>query len=487
MAVVTVVVGLALAAGAAPAKAVTIKEFSPPGLHPYLYNIATGADGNLWFVATSEARIDRMTPEGVLTEFPLPHGSSPAGITAGPDGDLWFTEEIGTGRIGRITPGGVVTEFSAGISDEAGGITVGPEGNLWFAERDGKIGRITPKGVVTEFSGSAKCGFNGNGIALGPDNNLWFTDYCGAVVARITPAGVVTEFSSGITAGSEPYSVAAGPDGNLWFTEMSGRIGRITPQGVVTEFSTGISPGSGPWEISAAPDGNLWFTERTGNRVGRITPKGVVTEFSEGITPEGRPAGITTGPDGNIWFTEEAGRIGRVALEPTVTKLSPAKGPVTGGTAVTITGTNLSGATAVKFGSSDATSVAVKSATKITAISPAESAGTVDVTVTTPGGTSGISTKDRFKFVPSVTAISPNTGSKAGGTSVTVTGSGFALGSTATVFKFDSTKATSVECTSSTTCTVIAPAHAVGTVDVKATVNKASSAKNAPADQFTYS
>jgi IPT/TIG domain len=111
----------------------------------------------------------------------------------------------------------------------------------------------------------------------------------------------------------------------------------------------------------------------------------------------------------------------------------------------------------------------------------------VDVRVTTPGGTSAISTADRFKFVPTVTGLSPKTGSKAGGTSVTVTGTGFALGTTATIFKFGTALAKSVNCTSTTTCTVVAPAHAVGTVDVKATVNKVSSVTNRPGDQFTYS
>ena len=88
--------------------------------------------------------------------------------------------------------------------------------------------------------------------------------------------------------------------------------------------------------------------------------------------------------------------------------------------------------------------------------------------------------------LPMVTGVSPNTASKAGGTVVTVTGEGFALGTTATVFKFGSTTSTSVNCTSTTQCTVIGAAHARGKVDVKATVNKISSEKNRPADQFTY-
>src|SRR5208337_5028734 len=73
---------------------------------------------------------------------------------------------------------------------------------------------------------------------------------------------------------------------------------------------------------------------------------------------------------------------------PTVTGVTPAAGPVAGGTTVTVTGTGFTGATSVKFGTTAATSYTVVSATSITAVSPAGSAGTVDVTVTTPGGTS---------------------------------------------------------------------------------------------------
>jgi IPT/TIG domain len=87
---------------------------------------------------------------------------------------------------------------------------------------------------------------------------------------------------------------------------------------------------------------------------------------------------------------------------------------------------------------------------------------------------------------PRVTAIFPTTGSIAGGTHVEVTGWGFALGS-ATTFKFGKELGTSVNCRSTTECTVIAPAHAAGKVDVKATVNKVTSPKNRPADQFSYS
>jgi hypothetical protein len=138
----------------------------------------------------------------------------------------------------------VITEFSAGISAGATpvGITAGPDGNVWFTEYSGnRIGRITPAGIVTEFS-TGIAGATPGRVAAGPDGNLWFTGFNG--IGRITPLGVVTEFSAGITLNAGPGGITAGPDGNLWFTEQMGnRIGRITTGGVVTEFS-GITAGA---------------------------------------------------------------------------------------------------------------------------------------------------------------------------------------------------------------------------------------------------
>jgi uncharacterized repeat protein (TIGR01451 family) len=87
--------------------------------------------------------IGRISPGGVVTHFSggtALTGTSPGGITAGPDGNLWAT---GPGnRINRITLAGVITEFTAGITFEPRQITAGPDGNIWFTTY-GSIGRIT--------------------------------------------------------------------------------------------------------------------------------------------------------------------------------------------------------------------------------------------------------------------------------------------------------------------------------------------------------
>ena len=89
--------------------------------------------------------------------------------------------------------------------------------------------------------------------------------------------------------------------------------------------------------------------------------------------------------------------ISSYVVAPTVTRLSPTVGPLAGGTLVTITGTGFTGATAVDFGTTPATNLTVVSDTPITADSPAGT-GTVNVTVTTPGGTSATSSADQFTY-----------------------------------------------------------------------------------------
>jgi alpha-tubulin suppressor-like RCC1 family protein len=173
---------------------------------------------------------------------------------------------------------------------------------------------------------------------------------------------------------------------------------------------------------------------------------------------------------------------------PTVTKVKANKGPASGGTTVTITGTALGGTTAVSFGANAASQFTLASATSITAVSPAGTSGAVDVSVTTASGTSPSSSHDLFKYeAPTVTAMSPNNGATAGGTSVTISGNGFAIGAGTTVFELGKVPAASVECVSTSSCTFVTPAaKKAGALDVVAVIGKLKSKKNPPADQFTY-
>jgi hypothetical protein len=105
---------------------------------------------------------------------------------------------------------------------------------------------------------------------------------------------------------------------------------------------------------------------------------------------------------------------------PTVTNVNPNGGPPSGGTTVIITGTEFSGATAVRFGSNAAASFTVNGPNQITAISPPGS-GTVDVTVTTAGGTSATGPGDRFTYAGTATALSSSQNPSSFGQAVTFT------------------------------------------------------------------
>src|SRR3989338_9236223 len=92
---------------------ITIAEFSIPTTESSPVGITVGPDGNYWFTEQGHNanKIGRITPDGKITEFPIPtNDSGPFSITSGPDGNLWFTEAYAN-RIGRITTSGEITEF----------------------------------------------------------------------------------------------------------------------------------------------------------------------------------------------------------------------------------------------------------------------------------------------------------------------------------------------------------------------------------------
>jgi streptogramin lyase len=313
--VLALVVGIALSPAISQAATPTITEFGVTTSGAFPFDIAAGPDGNLWFTERDASKVARITPAGVITEFPISFLSGPLGIA--PDGMIFFTEP-GVDQIGRIDPfTTAITEF-AGITlgSNPVGITAGADGNLWFTESGGvgKIGRMTPTGVITEFNIPTLFS-NPQGITNGPDGNLWFAETDAFQIGRFNPITLIfTEFGLGSITGG-PNGITTGPDGNLWFTEpATNLIGRMTPSGSLTGEFGGITPGSFPLGITGGADGNLWFTEEFGNQIGRITLAGAVSEFP--LPTFGTFSnGITAGADCNVWFTEpDANQIGRVNL-----------------------------------------------------------------------------------------------------------------------------------------------------------------------------
>jgi len=175
---------------------------------------------------------------------------------------------------------------------------------------------------------------------------------------------------------------------------------------------------------------------------------------------------MVTTPDGQSASASDA--FTYAPAPPTMSSVSPTSGPVTGGTAVTIIGTNFVSGATVSFGGTSASGVSFVSSTQLKATTPTHAAGTVTVAVTNPDGTQ-TALANAFTYGASsvaVSRVSPISGPAAGGTQVTISGSNFQSGLSVT---FGGLAATAVMISNSTTVLATTPAHSAGSVSVTVT------------------
>jgi len=178
---------------------------------------------------------------------------------------------------------------------------------------------------------------------------------------------------------------------------------------------------------------------------------------------------------------------------PAVTAVGPNSGPASGGGTVYISGSGFTGATGVAFGTTSPSAFTVIDDNLIEDYGPngpgnSAMSSTVDVQVTTPGGTSAITTADHYMFTavpaPTVTFVSPNIGPMGGGTIVYITGTNFQTGSTV---MFGATAGTNVVVLSNTLLYVTSPAQGANSATVHVTVSTGSgTSATGSADQFTW-
>jgi virginiamycin B lyase len=297
---------------------------------PFASGITAGPDGAIWY--TQGQSIVRLSLDGRTKSYFTQNATE---IAAGADGTLWFTSGYLHLRdshdppdaIGSIGLEGEIKLFPLPRADAAPArITRGPQNSMWFTEAVAdRIGRIDSRGRIYEIQ--LPLGRHPQGIAADSRGDIWFTESWRDTIGRLSVHGKLTEFP--ISGNNSVYhdtlglvDIAIGPDGRVWFTEFhANRIGRLDMSGKVSQYQLG-DPKSGPDDIISGPDGNLWFVEVGASKIGRITPTGQLTEF---LTPRANsaPRRITVGPDKNLWFTQGSafhflgsiwGAIGKVIL-----------------------------------------------------------------------------------------------------------------------------------------------------------------------------
>src|SRR5580704_805325 len=281
-----------------------------------------------------------------------------------------------------------------------------------------------------------------NGVAIDPENNDSVVVGCGPA-PTITASGVSP--NTGSTSGGTTVTITGtgftgvttgvtfgGTAANFTVNSLT-QITATTPAHAAGTVDVTVTTGAGTATATAAftyvpPPIVTGVGPNKGSTAGGLPVVVTGTGFTgtTSVNFGARPASFTVNSDTQIMATSPSGNAGPIDVTvttsggtsatsaadkftyfapPTVTAITPNNGPVAGATAVTITGTNFTSASAVKFGS-NTTTFSVSSATQILANSPAGTAGTVDVTVTTPGGTSATSASDKFSYGSSQTWVS---------------------------------------------------------------------------------
>ena len=205
--------GLVVFVSTQPAGAAIFNYTDPSITNPFV--ITAGPDGALWFTNQVPDSIGRITTSGTATNFTDPSIAFPQGITAGPDGALWFTNGD-TASIGRITTGGAVTNYPDPSVADAIIITSGPDGALWFTNGNNhSIGQLTlthagfVPGAPTVTKVSAGDGQASVSFAPGADGSPSTTGYVASCdptdggPGRTTPGGHSPIVVAGLTNGDD--------------------------------------------------------------------------------------------------------------------------------------------------------------------------------------------------------------------------------------------------------------------------------------------
>jgi formylglycine-generating enzyme required for sulfatase activity len=181
------------------------------------------------------------------------------------------------------------------------------------------------------------------------------------------------------------FRVARATDESPALASVSPASGPTTGRTTITLTGTNLT---GATSVTVGGVAATGVTVLDATTVTAVTPAGTAGAKTVSVTTPGGTANLANG------FTY-------VVPAPTLASVAPTSGPPTGGTTITLTGTNLTGATSVTVGGVAATGVTVVNATTVTAVTPAGTAGARDVAVTTPGGTAAAAGAFSYATVPS--------------------------------------------------------------------------------------
>ena len=440
--------------------------------------LINGASGPIWTTSGSTVN-DLHTP---TTSSPL---QAPGCPVYDPPGEVGPTLLLPSGKVfaigadgftGIYTPPAAGTTgtgtwaagpaYASGQNVEDGPAAVLPSGNVLFGTSPGESGtglhyyEFNGTSLITvpaPARASSDATYYTQLLVL-PTGQVLFVDGS-TTVELYTPTG--TPAASWLpTISAVPLALTAGQTYAISGTEFNG-LTQATAFGDESQNATNYPL----VRITNNGTGHVFYAKTHGHSsMGVATGSAVVsTNFDVPSNIEGGASNLVVVANG---IASAPMAITVASVGPSLSSVSPTSGTTSGGTSVTISGAGFVAGATVLFGSTAGTVTAI-TATSITVTTPAHAAGVVNVVVKDPSGQSA-TLANSFTYAPAaptISRISPTSGTRNGGTTVTISGSNFVSGATVT---FGSTQAT-VRSLSSTSISVRTPAHAAGTVNVVVT------------------
>jgi len=283
--------------------------------------------------------------------------SNPNGVATDSEGNV-YVADTSNSKIRKITPAGMVSTLAGstqGFADGAGatakfsnpiGVATDAAGNVYVADTyNSKIRKISPDGMVSTIAGSTQGFADGIGdvarfslpsrIAIDAADNIYVADTGNYKIRKITPAGMVSTiagstqgFADGIGSAarfSGVQAIAIDTDGNVYVTDSSNyKIRKITADGMVSTLAgstQGFADGIGtqaqfyfPQGVTTDVTGNIYVADSNNYKIRKITPAGFVTTiagstvgFADGIGDVAQfvyPTGLATDAVGNLYVAD---------------------------------------------------------------------------------------------------------------------------------------------------------------------------------------
>jgi uncharacterized protein (TIGR03437 family) len=326
---------------------------------------------------------------------------SPSSVVMDSSGN-WYIADTSNNRIRKVTPAGVISTIAgtgtAGATGDNGpataallnaprGLAIDIFGNLYVADSgNNEVRKITPAGLITQVAATLN---NPLSVATDAQGSVYIADSGDNQIVKVTATGTTTGTTSILASIDGPQAVAVDSSGNVLVADST-QIWTITPAGVATSLIAALQSPSG---IAVASDGSLLIAEPGANLILQWTASGSLATIAgtgtAGFTGDGGPAlsaelngpaGIGIGANGTLWLADTGNNRIR-SLTPSVAPVtapltvvnaaSLAAGPIAPSEIVTVFGSGFDATKTQLLFNGAAATLFYTSATQINALAPA--------------------------------------------------------------------------------------------------------------------